>query len=203
MNRIAFRVFVALLLAAAVALGAAQAVIIGTWESCASQPIPSVQTAVVLGYQLDGDSLAPVLTKRLDVARLLYHAGKIKTVILTGGVGNTATTSEADAMRTYLLRSGIPPEAIRIEDGSHSTEENLTNVLPLMTRLGSRECVLITSAPHLCRALLLAKEQGIEAFGVPAELPEDLYTVLLFNLREDAALVGYGLMRTFAYLGRQ
>lgn len=98
-------------------------------------------------------------------------------------------------MAEHLVRIGINPERIIIEDKSLSTSENLNFCLPLLEKeLGHKPhlVTIVTSDYHVFRALLLAKASGYNAIGIAAPTPRGI----IFNnlLREYVAIIRYLLL---------
>lgn len=124
------------------------------------------QTALVLGAaQWDGTP-SPVFARRLDQAFELYQDQTVQQVLVTGGRQPGDRFSEGEAGCQYLQDKGIPPADLLCETTSHNTWENLQNSLDL---LPPGEVYLVTDAPHLPRALLMAHRLGLEASGVAVE----------------------------------
>ena len=88
-------------------------------------------------------------------AAALYRAGRAKWVVIAGGnqPGHEHEQAEGDAIAQVLVVLGVPPAAIRRETASRNTRENAENALPLLSRLGSRRLLLVTSAQHMPRAV--------------------------------------------------
>ena len=58
---------------------------------------------------LKGDKVSKLLANRIDKAIKVYNKSKRKPVIIpSGGQGGDETISEAEAMKQYLLKHGIP-----------------------------------------------------------------------------------------------
>jgi len=122
--------------------------------------------------------MEPYLTESADrvwLAARLYRSGAAPRVILSGGSfvnqqGGPATT-EAEAMRRFLLDLGVPEKAIVSEGNSLNTIENIRNVRALLK--GGR-VALVTSAYHMPRAAALARRAGLDfaAFATDWRLPE-------------------------------
>jgi uncharacterized SAM-binding protein YcdF (DUF218 family) len=101
---------------------------------------------------------------RVWLAARLYHNKVAPRVIVSGG-GYMAdpevpVTSEAAAMRQFLIDLGVPAEAIADEAKSNNTIENIRNVRALV---GNGRVALITSAYHMPRALQLAALAKLDA----------------------------------------
>lgn len=144
------------------------------------QAIGTMATAdaiVLLGGGMGGDApperLQPDLGDAADrvwYAAQLYLAGKAPVVIASGGVigwkGETQT--EASAMRQLLVQMGVPMQAIVDEGESLSTYENAINTRPLLTQLGAKRVLLVTSAAHMPRSLAVFHQQNPDCVFVPA-----------------------------------
>jgi cyclophilin family peptidyl-prolyl cis-trans isomerase len=75
---------------------------------------------------------------------------------------------EADAMRTELVRAGVPAETIVRERCSLSTRENARFTAALLRRRGMRRVIVVTCDWHLPRALAAFRRAGLEVEGAPA-----------------------------------
>lgn len=102
----------------------------------------------------------PSLTESADriwVAARLYKQGVAPRIIVSGGgflaSNNGPATTEAEAMRRFLVELGVPDTAIVSEGISNNTIENIYNVRKIV---GDRPVALITSAYHVPRALRIA-----------------------------------------------
>lgn len=61
-----------------------------------------------------------------------YHEGLAPLIILTGGVNRHTGVVEAHVHRRILLEHGVPETAIRYEDSSTTTGENVQRALPFL-----------------------------------------------------------------------
>lgn len=82
-------------------------------------------------------------------------------------------------MRDMLAERGIPRDAIRLEDASRITIENVVNASRLLPK-GAR-VALVTSDYHLERAMDDLRRAGIDAVGVGAETPPGPYRDAMFE----------------------
>ncbi|HXB11679.1 MAG TPA: YdcF family protein, partial [Bacteroidia bacterium] len=92
---------------------------------------------------------------RLFQALTLYHAGKIKKMLIDGGSGSITESDmlEAPFIKEYLLSIGIPDSVILIEPHSRNTRENATLAKPILDKIAPNgRYLLITSASHMRRA---------------------------------------------------
>ncbi|BAW01266.1 hypothetical protein TTMY_0862 [Thermus thermophilus] len=118
---------------------------------------------VVLGAAQYGGRPSPALERRLQAALHLFQEGRGRRIAVAGGKAPEDLYSEGEVGCRYLVARGVPEEALFCETRSRSTYENLLFLKPhLEGRL-----LLVTDAPHLPRALFLARLLGLEAEGYP------------------------------------
>ena len=130
---------------------------------------------IIHGCQIKTDgSLTPLLRGRADAALKFARmqreqAGKELVFVPSGGQGADEVISEAEAIRRYLLDSGVPESQILLEDKSENTEANLRNSAALIrAREGGADAniAIATTNYHVFRAGLLAEEMGIHVEGI-------------------------------------
>ncbi len=154
---------------------------------------------IVLGAGLRRDGRAgDALWRRSLVAAQAYHEGLAPNIVCTGGVSDTQTRSEADACREILIGEAVPPDAIILEDGSHSTEENALNTRAIMAARGWKTAVVVTDSFHMMRAGWIFSAYGIEHTRYP--VPRNRVRIWWYGsslAREIAAIHWYGFKRLF------
>lgn len=122
---------------------------------------------IVLGAGLTGARVTPLLAARIDKGiELLYHNPDAR-LILSGGQGPGEEIAEGEAMARYAEQKDVSLEKIVVEGASTSTEENLLFSRELMEGNQPR-AIVVTTAYHVFRALLLAKRQGLKCIGYGA-----------------------------------
>lgn len=155
--------------------------------------------AIVLGAAASDDGVSEVYRQRLNHAVELYENKCIEKIIVTGGTGTGNHYSDAYMAELYLESQGIPDEAIILEEKSKITQENLENAADIMKK-SSYETALIVSDPlHMKRAMLLAKDIGIEAYSSPTQSSayKSWKTKIPFAARETFFYIGYKWYRWF------
>jgi uncharacterized SAM-binding protein YcdF (DUF218 family) len=136
-----------------------------TWSMRDSATTSDV--VVVLGAaQYDGKP-SPVLRSRLDHAHDLWKRGIAPRIVLTGGQGAGDTTSEAAVGRNYLLRRGVPKDALLQEDHGRSTEESIEAVAGLMRSNHLESATFVSDPFHMLRIELLARQHRIQSSSSP------------------------------------
>jgi uncharacterized SAM-binding protein YcdF (DUF218 family) len=142
----------------------------------------AADAVIVLGGAVGGVSLPqrPTLNMGSEASRVwhtaaLYRSGKARWVVIAAG-GQPATENEqieADAIAQMLAVLGVPAEVLRRDLASRNTRENATNARLILTQLGVRRALLVTSAMHMPRALATFRKtmagSGIEVIPAPTD----------------------------------
>ena len=123
---------------------------------------------IVLGAGIIGDRVTPLLAARIDKGIELLHHNPGAKLILSGGQGPGEDIAEGEAMARYAEEKNVGPEKIIIEGRSTSTEENLLFSRKLMEKAWPK-VIVVTTAYHVFRALLLAKQQELKCVGFGAK----------------------------------
>lgn len=126
---------------------------------------PSAPVAIVFGAGYSGHVLSPVLADRVRAGVDLYHAGKVRKLLMTGDNGR-AGYSEPDAMKAAAVRMGVPAADILCDYAGFHTYDSLYRAREIF---GVRRALLVTQTYHLHRALYTATHLGLDVAGVAAE----------------------------------
>ncbi len=161
-------------------------------EGLTSTPQAS-DVIIVLGARLIDRRPSTVLALRLNEALRLYRAGYAPNIIVSGAKGTDEETSEAQAMRQFLLENDVPSAHIYLDENSFSTQQNLVNSQQIMTKENMHSAIIVSNTSHMHRALLIARHLGINVTGAPAALPDNAYFAAKQYAREGAALVAMTL----------
>lgn len=159
---------------------------------------------VVLGAAHYGGRPSPVLRARLDHALALWKSGRASRVVLTGGRRAGDLISEAAAGRRYLVRRGVPTQAILLEtdgrtslasvEGAAARLKAWRDSLPPAARdtLPDRPSVLMVSDPfHMLRLDVLARLHGMRPMPSPTRtspISANRAMAIEYMLRESIAL---------------
>lgn len=123
-------------------------------------------TVVVLGAAVRGDQPSHSLRIRLDAAAEYLKAHPSSACIVSGGQGKDECCTEASVMRTYLIRAGIAPERLYMEERATSTCENMVFSQEVIRQNGLNPQVAIaTQEFHQYRAQQYAKQAGMSDVG--------------------------------------
>ena len=115
---------------------------------------------------------SPVLAGRIQAAAELYHAGKVKTLVVSGASRPEKFYDEIAAMTRDLIGLGVPEDAI-IGDGKGL--RTLDSILRMRDVFGYDDFITVSQRDHLERALYLADHHGISTIGFEAEILPGLH----------------------------
>jgi len=119
--------------------------------------------AVVLGNTVRPDGTpSPRLAARLDAALALYRRGRVRSVVVSGGVGREGF-DEAAVMRRYLAARGVPAARIVADSLGLTTAATARNAAAIMRRNGWTSAVVVSQYFHLPRCRLAFRRAGIRA----------------------------------------
>lgn len=146
--------------------------------------------AVVLSTRAyEGDRLNPCLVARVEAAVELYRAGKVKKLVMTGGVSRDLQSS-AGNMQMIAEKMGVSKADIIQEREAGNTFENIVFSRKFIEN--SPRVVIVSAGFHLARARMMADKQwqghDIQVYAAPfCSEPYGGYGFTV--LRESAAFV--------------
>lgn len=151
-----------------------------------TDPEPKRDYLIVLGAAVHGDEPSLTLVRRLEGAQAYLETYPHSVAIVSGGQGAGENVTEARAMHDWLIDHGIEEERILMEDKATSTQENLAFSFEIIRARGDEpegKVAIVSSAYHLYRAKLMARNMGVEAVGVSS--PWGYFFVMLnYFIRE-------------------
>jgi uncharacterized SAM-binding protein YcdF (DUF218 family) len=110
-------------------------------------------------------ALSSLSLERIDYALALHRKTGLPIVISGGSVkGDTRPLAEL-AAEWLEDRAGIKPLAI--DNASRDTRENMRNSAETLHRLGLKRVLLVTHAFHMPRAMLSARDAGVDVIPAP------------------------------------
>jgi len=141
--------------------------------------MPAADVAIVLGGAISQPAPPRIeadFNKSFDrvfQAARLYHANRIKTVLVTGGniPWRPSVIPEAELIRSFLIDWGnVPAEAIGITTQSRNTYENALEIKELWEAEPFESAFLITSAAHMPRAMAVFQKAGIPVHAASTDI---------------------------------
>jgi len=153
---------------------------------------------------------------RLTNALWLYRAGKVRHIIISGGLATlqpkAGRVPEAQELATLLKLAGVPPQAILLEPRSDNTRENALFTKALLDQYPDiKSLILVTSAFHERRALACFAKVGRPATPFAADFrgtsPPSWLTYWVIPSTDVLTrwgtlvheIVGYGIYRVVGY----
>lgn len=144
-------------------------------------------TVIVLGCQVRGDHPSLMLMERIESACEYLKNNPDVPCIVTGGKGSDENISEAQCMYDILVKMGISPDRIYLEDKAVNTVENIAFSKEIIRQYGlSENTAIVTDIFHEYRASNIVKEAGLIYGSVPAECV--WYLLPTFYVRELIAI---------------
>ncbi len=141
---------------------------------------------LILGAAVWPGGPSPTLRRRTLHAAQLWHTGVAPLIVPCGGLGHHPPT-EAAAMAQILTAQGVPDDAIRLEDRSTTTLENIRNARAL---LSGTAVVIVTDRYHARRAAMVARHFDLSA---TLSCPDLAHISLRQRLREALAIPAYAI----------
>lgn len=102
---------------------------------------------------------------RIDAALELYHAGKIKYIIVSGD-NSRKTYDEPTDMKNALISGGVPDSVIYLDYAGFRTFDSVIRSKEIF---GQTKITVISQKFHNERAVFIARNNGIEAYGYNAQ----------------------------------
>ena len=150
-------------------IGGSNAYILLREEGDATSQVADVapaEVAIVPGALVNRNGhMSGMLADRVKEASLLWHAGKVSKILVSGD-HHTWAYDEPDTMRKALVRDGVEPEDI-FED--HAGFDTWATMVRARSIFDVSDAVVVTQGFHMPRALFLAEEAGIHASGLLAD----------------------------------
>lgn len=155
-----------------------------TYVTSDIQKLPDEKVGLVLGTSktLANGYKNYYFYYRIDAAEKLYKSGKIKYLILSGD-NSVKSYSEPEDMQAELMARGIPKEHIFLDFAGFRT---LDSVVRAKEIFGQKSFIIVSQKFHNERAVFLARQYGIDAYGYNAN-DVNKYAGLKTRIREKFA----------------
>jgi len=123
--------------------------------------IPANDVGLVLGSsaRVGGGYVNLHFRNRVEAAANLYHAGKVKHLLLSGD-NHTTGYDEPTDMKDALLELGVPRSAMTLDYAGFRT---LDSILRAKSVFGLNRLTIITDDFHSPRALFISRSYGVDA----------------------------------------
>ncbi len=109
---------------------------------------------------------------RVIYAARLYKEGAAPLVILSGGnlaFSEARSMTPAKEMKAMMITLGLPENALILQEKSQNTAEDAQYTKAILTERGFKKIILVTSAAHMDRALLMFNSPDLEIIPAPVD----------------------------------
>ena len=128
--------------------------------------LSDIDCIIILGAGIWENKPSPMLEDRLLEGINLYQNDVSNKIIMSGDHGRKEY-DEVNIMKNYAIKKGIASENIFMDHAGFSTYESIYRAKNIFK---AKKVVIVTQKYHLYRALYIANQLGIEAYGVGADL---------------------------------
>lgn len=145
---------------------------------------------VILGAAVwGGNRPSPVLRERINKGFEIYDRKNVRVLVLTGG-GSPNEMTEGDVEKNELIKYGVDPKNLIVENASNSTVEQLQYVRDLLYKSRNwRKVILISDNYHLFRCKEICSFYGINSDAISSDTPLSTEGGVTFCIKESLALV--------------
>lgn len=125
-----------------------------------------VDCILVLGCGVRDDGTpSDMLRDRLDRGIELYNLGASAKLLMSGDHGQSEY-DEVNVMKQYAIEDGIASSDIFMDHAGFSTYESMYRAKEIF---GADKILIVTQEYHLYRALYIATQLGMDAYGVSSD----------------------------------
>lgn len=150
-------------------------------------------TAIVLGAHVKKSGPSSVLWQRIDAAADYLNENPDTKAVVTGGQGDNEPISEAQSMYENIVKEGVSPDRIYIEDQATNTDQNIRFSLKIIDDNGlSCDIAIVSDSYHQLRARIIAHKNdsslNITPVNTVNERPAAIAAYPSYFVREWLAL---------------
>lgn len=144
--------------------------------------LENVDCILILGAGIWKDQPSPMLEDRILEGISLYEKGASPKIIMSGDHG-TSEYDEVNIMKRYAIEKGVASEDIFMDHAGFSSYDSIYRAKEIF---GAKKVIIVTQRYHLYRSVYIAKQLGIEAYGVASD-PRKYAGQIFREIREIAA----------------
>ncbi|MFZ3071095.1 MAG: YdcF family protein [Anaerolineaceae bacterium] len=148
------------------------------WRYMPPASTPKADAIVVLGGGTESPDTPRQMVEvngagdRVLYAAKLYKEGAAPLIILSGGnlgFSQARSTTPAQEMRAMMITLGIPEKALVLQEKSQNTAEDAAYTLEILEGKGIEKIILVTSAAHMDRSVMLFRDEDLEIIPAPTD----------------------------------
>ena len=145
--------------------------VVGSTQDRVYRSVDSIESrpvGLVLGTsrKLTKEQANPHFDNRLAAAAALYHAGKVKHLLVSGHREASGYYDEPRDMTARLVQLGVPENAITPDNAGDRT---LDSIIRAKKIYGLDRLTVISDDFHVSRAVFIADREGVEAIAFRGE----------------------------------
>ena len=162
-------------------------------RAAAEKPTKNADVIAIFGAAEYAGRPSPVYRARLDHGYDLFRQGMAPVVITTGGAAQDPDFSEGGVGRDYLLRRGVPEQALIAETQGADTAQSAARVANIMRANGMHSCIAVSDVYHVFRIRALLQHEGVqvEVAPRPESRPRHLVDRFAALIREAASYLAW------------
>ena len=162
-------------------------------QAAGESPAQKADVIVIFGAAQYAGHPSPVFRARLDHGYDLFEKGLAPVIITTGGAGQDPEFSEGGVGRDYLLRRGVPEQALIAETQGSDTVQSSQRVGTIMRVNGMRRCIAVSDVYHVFRIRALLEREGVEVEVAPRpeSRPHSLWKRFWAVMREATSYLAW------------
>lgn len=161
--------------------------------------VPNAEAALIPGAAIFQDgALSSIFNDRADMAIRVYQEGKVSKILVSGD-NSTVSHNEVNPVRLYLISKGIPDQDIFLDHAGFDTYSTMYRARDIF---GVTSVLIATQSFHLPRAVFIARQLGIVAYGINADVGHMLFRNYIREaLANEKAVLNLIFHRKPKYLG--
>jgi uncharacterized SAM-binding protein YcdF (DUF218 family) len=162
-------------------------------RAAGESPASKADVIIVFGAAEYSGHPSPVYRARLDHGFELFEKGLAPVVITTGGAAQDPEFSEGGVGRDYLLRRGVPEEALIAETQGSDTAQSASRVANIMRVNGMHSCIAVSDVYHVFRIRALLEHEGVQVELAPRQesRPRHVWDRFAAVMREAASYLAW------------
>lgn len=147
-----------------------------------AKELEDVDCILVLGAGIWGQNPSPMLEDRLLQGISLYQNGVSQKIIMSGDHGSD-NYDEVNVMKRYATERNVKSEDVFMDHAGFSTYDSMYRAKDIFE---AKKIVIVTQKYHMYRAIYVAEQLGLEAYGVNSD-PQTYAGQTMRELREILA----------------
>lgn len=130
-----------------------------------AKELEDVDCILILGAGIWGENPSPMLEDRLLQGISLYQNGVANRIVMSGDHGRD-NYDEVNVMKRFAIEKGVKSEDIFMDHAGFSTYDSMYRAKDIFE---AKKIVIVTQKYHMYRAVYIAEQLGLEAYGVNSD----------------------------------